>query len=145
MLALLPFTFPGIVLSPWPDVMVKWGSEGAPTTTCSASVPPFVILKLLVSVNTPLSMLTLKFSDLGATASLLTGVLLSGNTSDCANAGRANAAIRNNNEKLQPATDRVNDLFKRIDNFLPKGGVRTAYEPRPHPLNLSSRISLARF
>jgi len=44
-------------------------------------------------------------------------------SSDCANAGRANAAIRNKNEKLMATIDRVNDLLKRIDKFLPKSSV----------------------
>ena len=147
MLALLPFTLPGIVLMPWPDVITKSGSVGALTLTCSGIVPPFLILKLLVWSNTPLSILTLKFSDVGETESLLTGVLLSGDVSssaDCANAGRANTAIRSKNEKVMHAADRVNDLLMRIDNFLPNGGDKAAREPRPHPPNLSSAHPLDR-
>jgi len=60
--------------------------------------------------------LTLKLSEVGETESLLTAVLLSGNaSSECANAGRANAASTNNSEKLKVAMDRVNEL-KRIVN-----------------------------
>lgn len=92
---------------------------GAFTVTCSGSVPLFAMLKCLVS-DVTLSRLMLKLSDLGETESLLEGVLLlSGSTNDCASAGRANAASKNNNEKLMHATDRVSDLVKRIDNFLP--------------------------
>ncbi len=115
---------------------------GAFTVTFSGSVPLLATLKCLVWENTPLSISMLKLSDVGETESLLTGVLLSGDVSfDCASAGRANAAIRNKNEKLKHATDRVSDLLKRIDNFLPdnpNGGDKAAREPRLHSLNLSS-------
>ena len=87
-----------------------------------------------------LSRLTLKISVVGETESLLTAILLSddASSSDCANAGRADAASRNNSEKLKPAIDRVNNWLKRIDRFLPGSNVRAAREPRPHPVNLSS-------
>jgi hypothetical protein len=55
---------------------------------------------------------------MGETESLLTALLLlpdDASLADCANAGRANTAIRNKNEILMATIDRVNDLLKRID------------------------------
>ncbi|WP_331958140.1 hypothetical protein [Candidatus Binatus sp.] len=66
---------------------------------------------------------TVTFPNSSPKLSLLLGlawISSSGAPFDCANAGRANAAIRNSNEKLKHAADRVNDLLKRIDNSLPK-------------------------
>jgi len=55
----------------------------------------------------------LKSSVVGETESSLTGALLlsdDASSSDCADAGRANAASKNNSEKPRAAIDRVNDL-----------------------------------
>jgi len=111
--------------------------------TGSGDPPMFVMVKYNSSLGASLR-LTLKVSVGGETFICEGRSLMSMAMSFArgpANAGRANAAIRNRNEKLRHAADRVNDLFKRIEKFLPTSGVRTACERSPHPANLSSEIS----
>ena len=111
---------PGIVVIPPPDTMLKSGLEPEliVTFTSNGSDPPLVILKVLVSMSELFFFVMLKLNDLGETESLL-DELMSGTTNDCADAGGANAASRNNNEKPRPTSDRVSELLKRIDKSLP--------------------------
>jgi hypothetical protein len=73
-----------------------------------------VILKALVC-SVALSRLTLKLNDLFVI--LIPDELLSGSKNDCADAGRANAASRNNSEKQETANDRVDDFDRNIGRF----------------------------
>lgn len=94
-----------------PDVIWKSAFPGAKIVMSRSSEPLFWIVKLLVWDDT-LLMLMLKFSAAFETFSWLKAPEDCANTArfDCANAGCAKKASRNNIEKPKPASGRVIDL-----------------------------------
>jgi len=98
------------------------GGETTTLVTVTASVLDLLVTITLLGALVRVTISSPKLSFFSEKDSF-GGLILESGTSDCAIAGRANADIRNRNDKPRPAIDPIHDLKRIVDRSLRSAAV----------------------